>query len=227
MIAPAVVLRYVPLVANARMPGRAMVVVYLAVGVLCGIGLSSFSASRQRPVLTYWLLGSLIVVEYLAAPFATTPVECPPIYQVVRDRPEPGALADLPLSLGDGFGELTPVDPQLFICQSVHGRPVVGGALARLPRNVVPSYRADPLVATLLRLSGASERTFPSVVLSSERIAEQLSRDQIKFIVLNRRTASAELRAFVERQLPLRLLADDEVRSVYLVDQSEPTPAFK
>src|SRR4051812_25571092 len=38
LIMPALFLRFVPIVANARIPGRAMVVVYLAIAMLAAIG---------------------------------------------------------------------------------------------------------------------------------------------------------------------------------------------
>jgi hypothetical protein len=219
MVMPGALLRYVPLVANARMPGRAMVLVYLALGILTAVGAASYAANRRNPMLTLCLLGILVLADFVAAPFPTISIQCPEIYYELLTRPEPGALAELPLSVGDGFGAITPIDAGMFVCQTVHGRPVVGGAVARLSRNVLAAYRADPLLAAWLRLSGAHPANIPDGPLPSRDAAgERLIKDGIAFVMLNRQSASATLRNYVEHQLPLRLLTQDGQRSLYRVE---------
>ena len=104
MIAPEFMLRYVPLAANARMPGRAMVVVYLAIGMLAAIGAAGWRSELRRPALAMSVVAVLVFVDFLVAPFPLAAVDCPAIYQTLHDRPERGTLAELPLGLGDGFG---------------------------------------------------------------------------------------------------------------------------
>ena len=51
---PALAVRYLPIVANARIPGRAMLVVYLAVAMLAAIGTAWLIASGRRARMAAW-----------------------------------------------------------------------------------------------------------------------------------------------------------------------------
>ena len=219
MIMPEALMRYVPIAANARMPGRAMVVVYLAIAVLAATSVAHIR--WRRSALS--AMAALVLADFVVAPFPLVSIECPEIYRVVRDRPERGALVELPLGLGDGLGEITPVDHRMFVCQTIHERPLVGGVLARLPTNVLATYSADALIATWLRLSGASASVVPGGEMAdAARVRQQMEADGIAFVMLNRRTASPELRAYVEHVMPLTLIAHDEERTLYLSTPLDP-----
>src|SRR5262249_21163548 len=151
-----------------------------------------------------WITIALILLDFSVTPFPTASLDCPAIYATLRARPEPGALVELPLGLGDGFGELSPVDHRMFVCQAIHERPLVGGVLARLPPDVLTRYRADPLISTLLRLSGVKEGVVSAPAITDPSIAAQtMAADGISFVMLNQKTASAELRSFVKNELPV------------------------
>jgi hypothetical protein len=140
LLVPEVLLRYVPIAANARMPGRAMVVVYLALAMLAAMSIPRLG---RRPALVCSACAVLVLADFWIAPFPTVSIECPAIYRVLRDRPESGAVAELPLGLGDGLGALTPFDGRVLVCQTIHEHPLVGGVLARLPANVLATSRAN------------------------------------------------------------------------------------
>jgi len=65
---PQALLRYVPIVANARIPGRAMVMVYLALSVLSAMAISKRHLWRQ-PVLVLSLVVVILIADFLPAPF--------------------------------------------------------------------------------------------------------------------------------------------------------------
>jgi len=217
LIAPEFLLRYVPLAANARIPGRAMVMVYLAIAILAAIGTAHWRIGLRRPALALSLVATLTFADFLVAPFRLAAVDCPAIYQTLRDRPERGTLAELPLGLGDGFGALTPIDTWMLPCQMIHQRPMVGGVVARLPRSVLAYYNADPLIAAWLRMSGARADVVPNGPLPTREIAvERLKANGIAFLILHRGAASPELREYVERVLPLTPVAEDGDRVLYV-----------
>jgi hypothetical protein len=111
----------------------------------------------------------------------------------------------------------------MFVCQTIHERPLVGGVLARLPTSVLATYSADALIATWLRLSGASASVVPGGEMAdAARVRQQMEADGIAFVMLNRRTASPELRAYVEHVMPLTLIAHDEERTLYLSTPLDP-----
>jgi hypothetical protein len=221
MILPQALLRYIPIAANARIPGRAMVIVYLALAMLGAVGFSELRARRSFAWSALAIV--LLFVDFVAAPFPTTAVECPSIYEVLRNRPERGAVADLPLGIADGFGDITPMNRQVLVCQLVHERPILGGVVARLSPNVVAAYRADPLLGWLLRLSDPHS---DADVAPPDRqvVSDRLIADDVSFVVLNREAAGFALRFGVERVLPLVLIAEDANRSIYVV-RGDPSTA--
>jgi hypothetical protein len=215
LLTPAALLQFVPLVSNARMPGRAMVMVYLALAMLSALAIATYHGRHRTPA-TGALVVFLAVAELCAAPLSIVRVDCPSIYFTLRDRPERGALVELPLGFGDGLESVTPVDNRLMLaCQTVHGHPLVGGFVARLSPRVVASYRSDPLLAGWMRLSGA--RGFEDIPLpDAEAAADRLRADDIRFIVVNRTTASSTLQQYVEHQLAVTKIAERDDRVLYV-----------
>ena len=248
LILPQTVIRLIPVLSNARIPGRAMVVVYLAIAVLAAVAVAQYRSSLNcawgptpkrksglRPVaakgdsitpgnrardrrsaLAAVLIGSAIVADYLPAPFPLTRLEPPALYGVLRSRPERGAVCELPFGFRDGFGQRGTFDDRIMFHQTLHERPLVGGFVARLSPSVSRFYEHDPLLGTFLRLSGATElpTLAPPDRDEAGRLLEQYG---IRFLVVNRRTASQELQAYVERTLPIARVVDDEERTLYVV----------
>ena len=90
---PQALARFVPLVENARMPGRAMVCVYLALGVLMALRLAgvaglkasatvvpTFRSALGRPSVQ-WALLVLLALDYLHAPIPLTALDRPAVYE--------------------------------------------------------------------------------------------------------------------------------------------------
>ena len=224
MILPEAVLRWVPGVSNARIPGRAIVVSDLAVAMLGALALGAWRAGSRSPTLLLAGALSLTVVDLLPAPFPVVRLDHPALYDTLRDRPERGAVCELPLGARDGFGELGALDHRVLFYQTIHGRPMVGGFVARLPPSVLDMYRADPLISALLRLSAptaASDTTGPTP--DRQSAAALLRRDGIRFVMLNRTTSPPALLDYVIHDLPLTLIEEDDGRSLYVTDEWPPT----
>jgi len=220
MILPQALLRYVPVIANARVPGRAIVVAYLALAVLGAITAAEWRRGSCHGSLILVGISFVLAADYLPAPFPLTPLDRPGIYDTLRDRLERGAVCELPLGIRDGFGERGSFDDRVLFYQTIHRRPLVGGFVARLPRAVRAAYEDDPLLAGLLRLSERegvvdAARPLPDRQLAADR----LRKIGIAFVVLNRSAASPSLAEYAERVLPLTRIAEEGGRSLYLVSR--------
>jgi hypothetical protein len=203
-------------VSNVRIPGRAIAVVYLSLAVLSAIALASW---RARPGAPRWLPLTVVLcvlVDFAVAPIRMTQLSSSPLDVVLRDRPEQGALCELPLGIRDGFGERGDFDEWALFRQTVHRRPLVGGFVARLPPAVAQAYQSDLLLSGLLRLS-ALDAEATGALPDRDQALDLLRRHGISFVTLNRRTAPPELTVYVTNVLPLTLIAEDEQRSLYLV----------
>jgi hypothetical protein len=220
MILPEALLRYVPIAANARIPGRAIVVTYLALAVLGAITAAEWRRGSRHALLILAGVSLVLAADYLPAPFPLTALDRPGIYETLRDRPERGAVCELPLGIRDGFGEHGSFDDRVLFYQTIHRRPLVGGFVARLPRAVTAAYEDDPLLAGLLRLSERERAVDAARPLPDRQLAgDRLRETGIAFVVLNRSTASPSLAAYVERVLPLVRIAEEGERSLYLVSR--------
>jgi hypothetical protein len=202
---PEILLRYVPFAANARMPGRAIVGVYLAVGVLISNALASASGRLGQPFVQ-WLLIGAVVFEYWAAPIPLTPLDRPGVYATLAAAP-PGAVCDLPMGIGDGLSTgAGSQERRVLYYATLHEHPLVGGFIGRMPFDALDRYRSNPSTATLLGLSGADQQVGP---IDSAGV-----RPPCEYIVLDRSSSSAALRGYVE-SLAVERLGADEQRDLY------------
>jgi hypothetical protein len=211
---PAVLLRYVPVAANARMPGRAMVVVYLAAAMIAAAGADGLVARGRRGLA--WMLAALVTLDFMPRWPTVYRPDHPAIYDMLARDSTPGSVCELPMGLRDGFGETGKLDTRVLYYQTIHQRPTTGGFVARLDPRLVQAYKDDPVLGVLLRLSGggALGREQP---LAPAQAADSLLAQGIRFVVINEETAPPDLLRYVSTELPLRGLGRDGARVLYEV----------
>ena len=202
---PAILLRYVPFVANARIPGRAMVGVFVALAVLASAALAAAPAWRRRAPMQ-WLLIAFVAFEYWDAPIPITSLDRPALYAALADA-LPGAVCEVPFGIGDGLSAgIGSQDRRALYYATVHAHPLVGGYIGRMPANAASRYEEMPMVGSLLRLSDGRPDT------GSSSVAEV----PCQYIVVNREEASQALQTYIGR-LPLDRIASDPARDLYRV----------
>jgi hypothetical protein len=203
---PAILLRYLPFVANARIPGRAIVVVFMALAVLASAELVTAPFLRRRTAVQ-WLLIAVVAFEYWDSPILLTRLDHPEVYQALGAA-APGALCEVPFGIGDGLSVgVGSQDRRSLYYATLHAHPLVGGYVGRLPADAERRYEQMPIVGTLLRLSdGRLDAGSPSAADSPCR-----------YLVVNRDVASRALRDYVQK-LPLERLASDSQRDLYRVN---------
>lgn len=217
MILPQAVLRYLPVLSNARIPGRAMVVVFLAAAVLSALALAEL---RRRSPRRGWLLGGILaamLIDNMAAPVPFVPISAPAIYQTLRDQPESGVTLELPIGIRDGFGVHGHLDHRVLFYQTVHERPVTGGFVARLSPTVKARYENDPLFAALLELSEGDAGREGTPLPDRSAASAALEADGIRFVVLNEQTAPPALLRYARGVMPLAEIRRDAERVLYRV----------
>ncbi len=215
MILPQTLLRYIPIAANARIPGRAIVLVSLAIAVLAAIAIARSGEPGRRRWIGVAAMAVIVLLDYLPAPFPVVAVDRPAIYETLRDRPERGTVLELPVGIRDSFFSRGLLDHRALAYQMIHRRPIVGGVVSRMSPAIVTGYAADPLIDGLLALSG---REAPAKPLPNPAAASGLlAKNGIAFVMLNREFASAELVEYVEGGMPLTLIANEGERSLYIV----------
>jgi hypothetical protein len=205
---PHAALRYAPGISNARMPGRAVVVVQLATAVLLAI-----AWSRRRPgTATATVLALLVLLESLPG---RTPLYSLPaaddVDRAIAGGPA-GAVLELPFGLRDGFGERGAFDHRALVHQSAHGRPLAGGFVARLSPGTVAKYEQDQALSQLLAFSQDDAAPLPS--------AAALADQGFAYLVLNRDLMDhARLPAGTLLAAGYRLVVADGPRELYTLSR--------
>ena len=195
VLLPQALARYA-VVANARIPGRAFVMVQLAGAVIVAL----FIARREWSTSLAAMLTVAVVCESLAAPY--------PLYRLpagdaidARLSGGAGAVIELPSGVRDGFGEYGRFDSRALAHQNIHGRPLAGGFAARVPPRLTTTYRENTAIAALFDLSAGqgSVEALPanlgpalagaginSVVVNTDAIAlsqEALTGKGLRFVI--------------------------------------------
>lgn len=224
LMLPALLLRFVPVVANARIPGRAIAVVYLALAMLAGIGFNCLISRSRSARLVGLGLALLLVTECLPSRPALYVGKVPPEYFALKDNGTSGAICEVPFGLRDGFGEIGSLDEAILLYQTVHQRPVVGGFIARLPPGIVREYETIPVVRSLLALSSGRRVRDQDHALSPRDAARALAATGIAYVVLDLNRATPELVRYVQSGINLHRIAQQDGRIFYAVLPQEGAP---
>ncbi len=120
----------VPLLDGLRVPVRFVLLSSLCLAVAVAVGTEKLIGSLKWPAVGI-LAGCLIFVEFSQVPFDVTPLPAAPAHVAVSAQMTEGA-AFLDVPVDEYF---TRLDAQY--CQTVHGRPIVAGAIGRDPGHAV------------------------------------------------------------------------------------------
>jgi hypothetical protein len=196
---PAILLRYVPIVSNARMPGRMMVVVFLALSAIAAIALAGARGRWASPGVQSLII-ALLVFESWDAPIPITLLDRPAVYEALAQQP-PGAVCEVPFGIGDGLS--TGVGSQersVLYYATIHRHPLVGGVVSRMPVEAEQRYEQMPVVGALLRLSSGRPAPTPAAAGPSP----------CRYLIVRRNEVSPELVRFVEQLAAERIASDDQ-----------------
>ena len=124
IILPAVFLRFVPIVSNARIPARAMIVVYLVVAILAAIGFARLTAASRTAQRGAWCLLLVLILECIPARPALYVPDLPSSYLrcAMLPSPEPCASCRWDYAMGSA-------KPGRWTKRSSSTRPFTSGRL--------------------------------------------------------------------------------------------------
>ena len=164
------------------------------------------------------MLGGLIILEYAVLPFPMLPFNVSPL--VAQLRGGAGAVLDLPPDQRTAFS---------MNHQMVHGRPIVGGYLAREP-DAPPLVAAVPWIHELWQLQSMPENLTDIVPARPDDGWQALSYYNVRTIILRRHNLSAEnertAQLAIQRILPgiTQQSSDAEVDILPVPPVSSPRP---
>jgi hypothetical protein len=157
--------------AISGIPGRLVVVTSLVTAILAGYGLSALT--QRFPGKTGWFAlaaGMIILAEFLAVPVSGSPTQLPSFYTHVAGDGQPYAIIDFKWDAN-----------YLLHAQTIHGKPLIGGWLARLPQEQAAYLeQGSPdkiLVGLLLGLDKVNSAVEPAALQAA------LTARQVRYLI--------------------------------------------
>jgi hypothetical protein len=207
---PWALLRYLPVVGMARSPSRFTVLAVLGLSMLFAFALEALRRRVRPAVLAAIALA--LVVELIPAPRVLYSAEVPEVYKLITaTSDETGHVLELPTGVRDGTSSIGRFNPASQYFQTRHHRPMVGGYVSRVSRWRMRENRRSPVLSAIFELSEG--RTPPAELAAQARSSRDafLRRTCVRFVVVDKRHASDDLRAFAKDTLRLSLVHEDTV----------------
>jgi hypothetical protein len=202
---PQALARFVPIVSNARMPGRAFVMVQLAAAMLSAMVVAR---AGWRPAA-----GAALTVLAVMESAVTIPLYRLPQSGALEERLRGGArqaVVEIPVGIRDGFGETGRFDHRALVFQMAHGQPIAGGFVARLSPRTRGAYESSAALRSLLLISSSQEPALPP------DMGTQLLALGITHLIVNTDLMPAATRAALEAS-GFKLVMVEGPRELYLV----------
>ena len=167
---PGAIIAVVPLIKHARTPSRAVVFVYLFLGIGVGLAIDAiinlYSKNKGILVGLLALILLLIFIDFYPTRLESTAVKCPEAYKVInQDHDQDFAILDLPKGYCEG-------NQHMMYQAACHGRPIVTGTAPRdRKHNLIDVLEIEDMVKQRM----------------------QLIRNKVKYIVLHKHPIEKEL----------------------------------
>jgi hypothetical protein len=144
---PNAVLSRLPFFANVRTPARAIVFVYLFLGVAMAVAAATALKARRHALPA--LIAVLMLLDFMPTHLAATPVVCAPeLAALARDPAANFGVLDLP----NGYAESN----FYMMQQACHGRPIAQGTVSRqLAPSLMDRLETKDLAAQRRQLAQA------------------------------------------------------------------------
>ena len=212
---PQGVLSLLPIVGNARIPGRGLVVVMLALAMISAGAL----ARMRRSVGISALAIVLVAFDFCQFPFPMTDVVPSALDLALQKMPQ-GIVLPIPFGVRDGLGQIGLSSDREVLAQITHHHPIAGGFLARIPPAAHDQYWRVPTLKALLELSTPDADAPAAQRASGVWSARELHDLGVRYVILDRRAASASLLMFADEHLAARPVITDRSRELYLLNIS-------
>ncbi len=164
---PFLLLHYIPVLRENRVPNRYSVLVMLSLAVLVGFAVAWASQKAREKNTKYWIIVPFglvlaILFEHAAVPLPLTDARVPEVYQEIANEPGQFSVLTIPLGWRNSFGQQGAEDTRTQYYQSVHGKFIFPGNIQRNPPFLFEYFDRISLFHTLSEIEsyrGVSEET--------------------------------------------------------------------
>lgn len=212
---PWAILRYVPILGAARTPARFAIPMLIAVALLFAWAMER--VTRRR--LTAGIVAAALAFELLPVPRATASARVPGIYDTIAADRDDVTVLEIPFGIWDGTSHSGFPNIATMYYQTRHQKRLVGGYLSRVPRARIRSQLSYPTLRMLALLSEGKPADGNLAEAAREDAAYFRQHARIRYVVIDPRLASPELRAAAIDLLQLRAVTSADGLELYRTDQ--------
>ncbi|MGE5815351.1 MAG: hypothetical protein ACM36C_12755, partial [Acidobacteriota bacterium] len=211
---PWALLRYLPILGAARTPTRFAIPMLMALSVVFAWALDRLSA-RPRTVA---IVALVMLVELLPVPRATATAAVPAVYSTIASDRDDVSVLELPFGIWDGTEQVGFPNTATQYYQATHQKRLIGGYLSRVPRRRIGDLMQFPTLRLLTTLSRPDGVVDPNLTDAAREDATYfVQQSKLRYVVIDTRLASPQLRKAAVRLLALRLIETDGPIELYRV----------
>jgi hypothetical protein len=217
---PWALIRYLPVVGEARMPQRFSVLVFLGLTVLFAAALVAIGRrwpDRRREIVA--AAGVALALELWPAPRQLWSADVPGVFRVVAQDVRRLRVLELPFGVRDGLSSLGDFSASSQFFQTLHTHDLIGGYLSRVSDVTKRVYLEEPLTRTLMDLAEGRTPLADQLAAASASAPAFIDRTALGYVVIDRIRVSQAEREFATSALDLtRVDAPEETgpRELYV-----------
>jgi hypothetical protein len=192
-----------------RRPHRFNLFVGLPMGMLAAWGMTALLRRRsfeRRSALLAGVVGALILFEYCPIPYPTTRLTTPEWYRQLAQEAGHFAVLDLPMDPRHS-------DKWFMSYQITHGKPLVEGHVARLPREAFTFLDSTPFLKGLHQ-----DNVMDPALVDVTHQLRPLAEADVRYVILHKPFSSPEQLAAWQDWLTFEPYHEDAELVVYRTD---------
>jgi hypothetical protein len=208
---PWALLRYVPILGATRTPTRFLVPALMAFAVLFAWSLDR--VARRRAVAG--AVAAALAFELLPVPRVAAGARVPALYSTIAADPDDVSVLEIPFGIWDGTSQHGFPNIAATYYQTTHQKRTVGGYLSRVPPSRVRDHLRFPTLR-LLTVMSEGKPVEPNLAEAAREDARYfIEQARVRYVVIDPRLASAELRKSAIEVLQLRLVESEDGLELY------------
>jgi len=216
LLGPWAVLRYVPLISAARMPGRFAIVAMMAFAIVFALALRHVRERwGDRRGLVLAIVSALLAFELAPLPRELHAAAVPEVYRIIANDSRDVRVLGVPLGFIDGEGGVGLGDSAPQYYQTFHQKRIIGGRMSRISERQRDRQRAFPVVRLLLQLSERRAVAEDDVAAARRAAPAFIKNSQLGYVVIDTRTASPQLRELTIDLLNLEKITESDGNELY------------
>lgn len=228
---PYIILHYIPLLNNIRVPGRLIVGFIFFAYVVSAFVLNDLfkNLNNKNKIVFFALLFFIFIVDHryktdiLSAPKQIFPNK---IYKEISKDQEFSTVLEVPFTVRDGFTYFGNGDAfQMIVGESIHGKPVLGGYTGRIANYKKDYYMKNPFFGYLGRMIDGGIQTNPIIdkndlinwlMINTEESRKTIDFLDLKYIIVNNNYEYTASISAVLKEIGFEKKLDDVNRSLWV-----------